>query len=289
MILVVGATGMLGGRIAQRLIERGERVRVLVRPGSDHADLERTGAEPALGDIKQPDTLAAACDGVATVITTANSARRGPPDTVGAVDLHGNRSLVEAARNAGVERFIFMSGGPATSLDSPIPFVQAKAETEDRVRESGMTYTIVRSEPYFEVWLGMVVAGPALRGDEVIYVGSGERKHSMISFADVAEFITAAIDHPAARNQVLTLGGPEPISWRDAVAAFERALGRPISHRGVPPSELVPGVPEQIHGLLASFDAYDSPIDMTELARTFGVRLTSVEQYARQVAVPASA
>ncbi len=284
MILVVGATGMLGGRIAQRLLEGGQQVRILVRPGSDYAELERAGAQPVIGDLKEPDTLAAACRDVGTVITTANSARRGPPDTVEAVDLDGNRSLIEAAREAGVKQFVLMSGGPGTSLDSPIPFVRAKAESEVRLRESGMTYTILRSQPYFEIWVGMVVAAPALSGNPVTYVGSGERKHSMISVADVAEFAAAAVDHPDARNQLLQLAGPEPISWRDAVAAFERALDRPIEHHGVPPEQPVPGVPEQIHGLLASLDTYDSPMDISDLARAFGVRLSSIDDYARQMA-----
>jgi NADH dehydrogenase len=280
---------MLGGMIARRLLEKGAQVRILVRHGSDYAELEGAGAEPVIGDLKEPNTLAAACRGVRTVITTANSARRGPPDTVEAVDLNGNRSLVEAARQAGVEHFIFMSGGPATSPDSEIPFVRAKAETEARVRESGMSFTILRAQPYFEIWVGMVVTAPALQGNVVTYVGGGERKHSMISVADVAEFAVAAVDHPAARNQLLLVGGPEPISWRDAVAAFERALDRPIEHRGVPPDQPVPGVPQQIHALLASLDTYDSVLDTTELARTFGVRLTSVDEYARQVAGPAAA
>lgn len=284
MILVVGATGMLGGMIAERLLQGGSQVGILVRPGSDYARLERLGAEPVIGDMKEPQTLAAACRGVRTVITTANSARRAPPDTAEAVDLIGNANLVEAARDAGVEHFIFMSGGPATSLDSDIPFVRAKAETERRVRESGMTFTILRAQPYFEIWVGMVVTRPALAGEVVTYVGTGERRHSMISVADVAEFAVAAVDHPAARDQLLVLSGPEPISWRDAVAAFERALGRPIQQRGVPPGEPVPGVPEQIHPLLASFDTYDSPLDATDLARTFGVRLTRIDDYARQMA-----
>ena len=286
MILVVGATGMLGGLIARRLLETGAQVRILVRPGSDFSDLERAGAEPVTGDLKEPDTLAAACRGVRTVVTTANSARRGQPDTVEAVDLNGNRSLVEAAQQAGVEHFIFMSGGPATSLDSAIPFVRAKAETEARVRESGMSFTILRAQPYFEIWVGMVVTAPALRGDVVTYVGSGERKHSMISVADVAEFAVAAVGHPAARNQLLLMGGPEPISWRDAVAAFERALDRRIQQRGVPPDQPVPGVPEQIHALLASLDTYDSTLESAELARTFGIQLTSLDEYARRVAAP---
>jgi len=79
MILVVGATGRLGGTIARRLLHAGRDVRVLVRPGSDHRELVALGAVPVLGDLKEPQTLGAACRGVDAVVTTA----RGPePETM---------------------------------------------------------------------------------------------------------------------------------------------------------------------------------------------------------------
>ena len=77
MILVVGATGALGGMIASDLLARGESVRVLVRPGSDYTRLVELGAQPVMGDLKDAASLRRACDGVETVITTANSAARG--------------------------------------------------------------------------------------------------------------------------------------------------------------------------------------------------------------------
>ena len=64
MILVVGATGNLGGSIARALLAEGKKVRILVRPGSSYADLVRDGAEPATGDLKEPASLHAACVGV---------------------------------------------------------------------------------------------------------------------------------------------------------------------------------------------------------------------------------
>lgn len=137
-------------------------------------------------------------------------------------------------------------------------------------------------EPFIEVWVEMVVAGPALSGGEVVYIGSGERRHSMISIHDVAQFVVASVHNPAAHHRRLELGGPEPISWKDAVAAFERALGRSLVQRSVPPGEPVPGVPDQILALLTAFDTYDSAIDATELAEEFGVRQMSLDAYARR-------
>ena len=284
MILVVGATGMLGSLIVRRLLGAEKQVRILVRPGSDHEALVEAGAQPVQGDLKEPASLEAAVRGVETVVTTANSAQRGPPDTVEAVDLHGNRSLIDAAAAAGVGHFVFVTGAPVTSADSPIPFIAAKGASEDRLRESGMTWTILAPNPYLEIWVAMVVAAPAVSDAEVVYVGSGERRHSMVSVNDVAQFAVASVDNPAAHNRRLVIGGPAPITWRDAVATFERVLGRPLPQRGVPPGEPVPGIPEQVVGLLAFLDTYDSPIDSTQLASEFGVRQTSLEDYARSVA-----
>lgn len=284
MNLVVGATGMLGGLITRRLAAAGKPVRMLVSQGSDYRSLVEAGAEPIRGDLKDPPSLTRAVHGVTTVITTANSARRVPPDTVEAVDLNGNRELIDAARSAGVDHFVFISGTPQTTADSPVPFVAAKGMTEDRLRESGMAWTILAPEPYFEVWVAMVVAGPVLSGGEVVYVGSGERRHTMISVADVAEFAAGSVDNQAARGRRLEIGGPDAFSWKEAVAAFEPVVGRRIVHRGVPPGEAVPGVPEQVLGLLAFMDAYDSQIEMEGLAGEFGVQLTSIHDYARSVA-----
>ncbi len=98
MILVVGATGALGGEVARRLLAQGRKVRVLVRPQSPYQSLVEAGAESAMGDLKDPASLAAACRGVEQVIATANSAQRGGEDNPETVELRGNRSLIDAAR-----------------------------------------------------------------------------------------------------------------------------------------------------------------------------------------------
>jgi NADH dehydrogenase len=273
---------MLGSEIVRRLLAQGREVRILVRPQSDYAALVDAGAEPVIGDFKDPPALQAAVRGVDTVVTTANSARRGPPDTVEAVDLHGNRHLIEASSTAGVGHFIFLSGAPTTRSDSPIPFIAAKGAAEDQLRAGAMPWTILAPESYMEIWVDWVVAAPAMSAGEVMYVGSGERLHSMVSIQDVAQFVVASVDNPATRNRRLEIGGPEPISWKDAIAAFERALGRPIPQRGVAPGEPIPGIPEQVMPLLASLDMYDSPMDTRDLADEFGVTQTSIEDYARE-------
>jgi NADH dehydrogenase len=77
------------------------------------------------------------------------------------------------------------------------------------------------------------------------------------------------------------MGGPEALSWRDIVAIFERMLGRQIPVRFVNPGEPAPGLPDNLVRLLAGMETYDSVVDTSGLARTFGVELTTVEGFAR--------
>lgn len=79
-------------------------------------------------------------------------------------------------------------------------------------------------------------------------VGEGGRKHTIVSAGDVADFAVAAADHQAAINQVLSIGGPEALSWRDAVATVEPVLGREILVRSVAPDVLLPGPRYRVWG-----------------------------------------
>ena len=287
MILVVGATGNLGGTVTRMLLAQGQLVRILARSQSNYQPLAEAGAQVVLGDLKERGSLDPACEGAETVITTANSAARGGEDTVQTVDLKGNRHLIDAARAAGVKQFIFVSVLTADP-NSPVPFLQAKGQTEDYLRESGLPYTILAPNGYMEVMVAGVVGIPAMMGQPVTIVGGGRRKHSFISLGDVAAFILAAIGNPSAINQKLLLGGPQPLSFRDAVAIYERVLGHQIPIRSVAPGEPVPGLPQMVAHLLAGLDTYDSPIEMTETARTFGIQLTPLEEVARRTATSAA-
>ncbi len=123
--MVGGASGLLGGKIAHRLLERGEEVRALVRDSASVASLTAAGVEPIDGDLKDPASLQAACEGATTLVTTANSVQRGGEDTVETVDLRGNAALIDAAEAAGVERFVYVSSLSADTA-SPVPFLAAK-------------------------------------------------------------------------------------------------------------------------------------------------------------------
>jgi uncharacterized protein YbjT (DUF2867 family) len=280
MILVAGATGMLGSRITHRLLADGHSVRILVRPGSDYQALAQAGARPVVGEFGDPASLRQACAGIATVITTANSAARGGRDTVESVEIAGNRNLIDAARASGVGHFIFISA-LGVSEDSPVPFMRGKAVAERHLRESGMPFTIVQPNIFLDVWAGMLVLGPVMAGQPVTLIGAGRRRHSMIAADDVASFTVACVDNDAALNRTIPLGGPVAVSWQEVVAAAGRALGRDIPIVTAAPADGLPGLPETVSQLAASFEMYDSVVPMDDTASTFGVRLTSVDEFMR--------
>lgn len=298
MVLMVGATGLLGGRITQRLLARGLAVRMLARPDSmaetlamqgmatSPRALEAAGARPVIGDLKDPDTLEAACQDVEVVITTANAVLRGGADTIETVDRVGNRNLIDAARRAGVRRFIFVSAQWA-DRNSPVSLLAAKGETEAYLQESGLDYTIVAPNAFMEVWLYLLVVQPLLEGRPPVIIGSGTRRHAFISIEDVADFVAAMPHHPAARNRRLVIGGPEACSLREVVAQAGLVLGRVLSMQTVQPGDPVPGVPDNARSIAAGFDAVDTPVEhMSELSKTFGVSLTPVMTFLKRSLQP---
>ena len=285
MILVAGATGFVGRMITRMLLDQGRAVRILVRRGSDYESFVEAGAEVALGDLKDPASLASALRDIDVVITTATAGSRGGDDTPESVDLHGNRRLIEAARNAGVKQFIFVSSIVA-SVDHPVPLLRAKGEAEAALRDSGMSYTIIAANCIIDVMVPLVIGYRVATGRPVTLVGEGRRRHSFVAARDVAAFAVAAVDHAAAANRRVAVGGPDALSWRDVVAAYERVLQRPLPIEWIPPGALLPDLPpapglaEFLSGLLAGLETYDSPIDMALTSSTFGVTSTPIDAFA---------
>ncbi len=274
---------MLGGTIVRRLLERGEEVRALVRDPAGERLLKEAGAETASGDLKDPASLRAACEGTSTLITTANSVARGGDDNVQTVDLDGNRNLIEAASRSGVEHFIFVSA-QGEDAESPVPFLRAKGITSRRLRESGMAYTVLMPDAYMDVWFPLVVLMPSAAKQPVMLVGEGVRKHYFIAVDDVAGYAAGAVRNDAAIGDFL-IGGPSPLSWHDVISAFESVKGVRLEIQSLQAGAPMPGFPDGASGFMTVLETYDSPepISSAEAERIFGVRLTTVDEFMRQV------
>ena len=136
MILVVGATGLVGNEVCQRLRRLGEPVRALVRATSSAdkiVSLRASGAELCIGDLKDPQSIAAACRGVDAAISTASSTlSRQPGDSIQSVDAEGQLNLVSAARDAKVDRFVFVSFRRRPGLSYPWPMRRSRSRMPSR-------------------------------------------------------------------------------------------------------------------------------------------------------------
>jgi uncharacterized protein YbjT (DUF2867 family) len=288
MILVVGATGMLGGAICRRLAAAGKSVRALVRATSDpvkRQNLGTVGAELVEGDLKERESLDRACRGAAAVITTptAIGAKR-EGDTFESVDLKGQMQLVDAARAAAVERFIFISVSKGVG-DSGNPLVEGKRAIEKHLQESGLAYTILRPTFFMEIWLGPHLSFDIQNAKATIY-GSGENPISYISLQDVAQFAVSALSNELARNAVIELGGPDALTPLQVVSILEQLSGRPLDKQFVSEQELqarkttARSPVELTFADLMLAAARGDAINMADTMRRFSFQPRSVHEYA---------
>jgi uncharacterized protein YbjT (DUF2867 family) len=288
MILIVGATGLLGGAICQKLASRGEKVRALVRTTSAKEKVEAlrsAGVELCVGDLKDPDSLAAACRGVDAVISTASSTlSRQAGDSIESVDGAGQMSLVDEAKAANVGRFLFVSFRRPPGLSFALG--DAKGNIEKAI--ASMNFTVVQASYFMEVWLS-----PALGFDyanaTARICGPGSSPVSWVSFVDVAEMCAVGIRHPAAERRTIEFGGPEAISLMNVVDRFERIGGKTFKVEHVPEEMLraqFEGATDSMQKTFAALmlgSVRGDAMDMRAVAEEFGIKLASVDEYAHGV------
>jgi uncharacterized protein YbjT (DUF2867 family) len=288
MILVVGATGLLGGEVCRKLASRGEKVRALVRTTSAKERVEAlrsAGVELCVGDLKDPDSLAAACRGVDAVISTASSTlSRQAGDSIESVDGAGQMSLVNAAKTANVGRFLFVSFRQPAGMSFALG--DAKRNVEKAI--ASMNFTVIQASYFMEVWLS-----PALGFDyanaTARVCGSGSSPISWVSFVDVAEMCAVAIRHPAAERRTIEFGGPEAISLMNVVSRFERIGGKTFKVEHVPEEMLLAQFEGATDSMQQTFAALmlgsvrGDAMDMRAVAEEFGIKFTSVDEYAQAV------
>jgi uncharacterized protein YbjT (DUF2867 family) len=290
MILIVGATGNLGSEICQQLARKGKDIRALVRSTSAPAKVEKLqqlGAELIQADLKDPSSLEAACQGIKTIISTATViVSRQPGDTMETVDLKGQENLIEAARLAGVSHFIFVSISPNIKADFPLS--AAKRGVENRLKESGLNYTILQPTNFMEIWLGPFLGFDIVNAKAQIF-GEGHSKISFISMPDVAKFAVEAVDNPAARNATIPLGGPEPLSPLEVINRIENLIGHKFEVQFIPEEALKAQqagaqdeVSQSVSALMVTY-ANGDPIEMAATLKNFPIKLTPVTDYARRV------
>jgi uncharacterized protein YbjT (DUF2867 family) len=287
---------MVGSVICRRLVEAGMPVKALVRETSDAgkvAKLTALGIQTVVGDLRNPASLQAACQGVDTVIDTVSampfSYSPGQND-VQHVDVLGAKALVDAAKAAGAKHFIYTSF--SGNIEADFPLCNAKREAEAYLQASGLVYTVLRPGYFMESWLSPMVGFDAANAKAAVY-GSGDQPISWISFLDVAAYAVESVSNPAARNAVLELGGPEGVSPHKVIKFLEAQGGKAFEVSHVPAEALkaqMEGADDPMQksfaGLMYGFAGGD-PIDMREIQKVFAVKPTSVWDFAKNILVQA--
>jgi uncharacterized protein YbjT (DUF2867 family) len=288
MVLVVGATGLVGREVCQKLIRQGEPVKALVRATSSKAKIEAllaSGVDLCVGDLKDPQSIVAACRGVNAVISTASSTlTRQPGDSIESVDATGQLNLVNTAKGAEVGRFVFVSFRRPPGVSFPLG--DAKEQVENAV--TSLNFTVIQASYFMEVWLSPALGFDYVNAGARIY-GPGTSPLSWVSFCDVAEMCAVALRHPAAERRTIEFGGPEALTPLEVVARFETIGDRPFRIEHVPEPALRSQFKEATDPMQKSFAAlmlgyvHGDAMNMAPVVDTFGIKLTNVNEYARSM------
>ena len=232
-ILVVGATGRLGGVIARKLIAHGRTVRALGRDRDKLAALSAAGAETAPVDLLDVRALGEACRDVGQVVSTANNFLGSGASSPRRVDLSGHQNLCAAARNAGVRKLVFVSAR-GVEPDAMVDYFRVKWYIEDAIKRSGVPYVALRPSAFMDVWIGQILGeGIRKKGVATIF-GDGTSLSNYIAVDDVAEFVTRMLDRDDVVNERIDIGGPSTLSMNDLATLVERKLGASGKRRHVP-------------------------------------------------------
>jgi uncharacterized protein YbjT (DUF2867 family) len=291
MYLVTGAAGDLGRRIVRRLRERDQTVRAFVRLTSRYGELESRGAQIAIGDVGSERDLQKACQGMRYVISAhgSNATSRGGAQ---AIDYRANIDLIDSAKAAGVEHFVFISVLGADRGYEDAPVFKAKWAVEQYLRASGLSYTILRPSGFASNLLPL--AEQFRQTGLYLLVGDPQSRSSIVSTDDLARIAAEAATTQAALNQTLAVGGPEILRR----AEIPQILGRIFNRDPLvlnPPLAAVDGVrtllglvnpmAQQAIGTLRTLLANEffcSPDEIAQLESMFGFQLESLESFLRR-------
>jgi len=237
LIVVSGATGRLGGRIARQLAAAGVEQRLIVRDRGRAPDLP--GASVAVADYAEPDALRRALDGAGTVLMVSGA------ETPDRVRQHGN--FVDAAVAAGVERLVYTSFQGAAP-DATFTLARDHWATEEMIRASGLAFTFLRDSLYADFLPFMVGDDGLIRGP----AGSG--RAAVVAQDDIADAAAAVLRDPAPHaGRTYDLTGPESLTFAEMAAIITTVTGRQVTFH----DETI----EEAYASRASYGAPDWQVD----------------------------
>ncbi|TCP53819.1 NADH dehydrogenase [Tumebacillus sp. BK434] len=224
-VFLTGASGFVGREIGKRLLEAGHEVRALVHSNSSLP----SGMQAVQGDILNRESLVAAMQGCDAVVHLVGIIREAPRKGVTFQRMHveGTQNVVDAAIEAGAQRFLQMSALGARA-GAASPYHKSKWAAEEYVRNSGLDWTVFRPSVIYGPGDGFVtlLAGVLKQAPAFPIFGHGRFPLSPVARHDVAEGFVRALERPETAGQAYEVGGPEQIPYRDVIQGIGRALGK---------------------------------------------------------------
>jgi uncharacterized protein YbjT (DUF2867 family) len=217
-ILVIGGTGTVGSQTTKALLARGEKVSVLTRSKDKFATLP-AGATGVVGDMEKPETLAGAMRGIERLFLLTPLAQN---------ETEQGLAAVEAAKQAGVKRIVYMSVFlPEDSTH--IPHFKSKIPVEDAVRRSGAEWTLLRPNNFFQndFWFQQAILEFGVYPQPIGSLGVAR-----VDVRDIADAAVNALTQAGHHAQVYPLNGPESLTGEDVARLWSKHLGRQVRYGG---------------------------------------------------------
>lgn len=257
-IFLTGSGGFIGRRLLEQLAVAGDVV-----------CLQRTarplppGVTACRGDLREPGAWRDALAGCGTVVHLAAVTGKAPASHYLDVIGRGTESLLDAARAAGVSRFLHVSTIAVRFSDiRRYPYARAKVQAEEAVRESGLPYAIVRPTLVFGAGSAVQAGFESLARLPVTPLFDGGRARVQpIDVADLADLTGDVLRDDPFDGATLEFGGPEVLTVADLIARMRAAAGH-----GAGPALTVPTAPlRPVLSLLERIDPRLAPITVGQL------------------------
>jgi uncharacterized protein YbjT (DUF2867 family) len=229
-LLIIGGTGTLGRQIVLQALTKGYQVRCLVRNFRKASFLREWGVELVYGDLTRPETIPPCLKGI-TAIIDASTSRADELDSLKKVDWDGKLYLIEAAKAANIQKFIFFSAQNVEQFEN-IPLMKLKNGMEVKLKESGIPYTIFRLTGFYQ---GLIeqYAIPILESLP-IWVTNENTYISYMDTQDIAKFCLRALQIPQTTNQTFFLGGSRGWVSSEIINLCEQLAGQEAQVKRIP-------------------------------------------------------
>jgi uncharacterized protein YbjT (DUF2867 family) len=266
LILVTGATGQQGGAVANALLEKGQKIRVMTRNPEKAAALAKAGAEVVKGDLTNQADLQSVLQGVHGVFAMSTPFEAGMD-----AEVRQGVMMAEAAKQAGVAHYVFTSVG-AADHNTGIPHFETKWKVEQHIRQIGLPSTILRPVMFMENFSTFFM--PSKEGILAAPMRP-TTKAQMIALKDIGEFGAAAFLSPNKfLGQGIDLAG-DALTMPEVAAHLSRTKGRQIQFRQIPDEQVEKLMGHDIALMFRWFNKVGYAVDISALRQRYGIPLTT--------------